>query len=105
MNDLISFIISKLSNPWVIIGFLGQILFFGRFVVQWIASEKQKKSVIPEAFWYFSLGGGILLLIYAISIKDLVFSLGSCLNLIIYARNIILIKKHDAISKSLHKNN
>ncbi len=83
----------KIFNPWVIIGFLGQILFFGRFVVQWIASEKQKQSVFPVAFWYFSLGGGVLILIYSISIGDIVFTAGSSLNLIIYVRNLVLIKK------------
>lgn len=86
----------KIFNPWVIIGFLGQILFFGRFVVQWIASEKKKQSVIPVEFWYFSLGGGILILIYSISIGDIVFTAGSSLNLIIYARNLVLIKRAKA---------
>ena len=83
----------KIFNPWVIIGFLGQILFFGRFVVQWIASEKKKQSVIPVEFWYFSLAGGVLILIYSISIGDIVFTAGSSLNLIIYLRNLMLIKK------------
>ena len=96
MQALLDKYADKIFNPWVIIGFLGQILFFGRFVVQWIASERKKQSVIPEAFWYFSLGGGILILIYSISIGDIVFTAGSSLNLIIYVRNLVLIKKAKA---------
>ncbi len=83
----------KILNPWIIVGFLGQLLFFGRFVVQWIASEKQKQSVIPVQFWYFSLAGGLLLLVYSISIGDIVFTAGSVLNLFIYIRNLVLIKR------------
>ncbi len=86
----------KIFNPWVIIGFIGQLLFFGRFVIQWIASERKGQSIIPVAFWYFSLGGGILLLIYSISIGDIVFTAGSFLNLFIYVRNLMLIKKRQS---------
>ena len=93
MQALIAKYADKIFNPWVIVGFVGQLLFFGRFVVQWIASERKKQSVIPEAFWYFSLAGGVLILIYSISIGDIVFTAGSSLNLIIYVRNIVLIKK------------
>ena len=93
MQDLIAKYADKIFNPWVIIGFMGQILFFGRFVVQWIASEKKKQSVIPVEFWYFSLAGGVLILIYSISIGDIVFTAGSSLNLIIYLRNLVLIRK------------
>ncbi|MES2528812.1 MAG: lipid-A-disaccharide synthase N-terminal domain-containing protein [Bdellovibrionota bacterium] len=99
MNEIIAKYAEKIFNPWVIIGFLGQILFFGRFVVQWIASEKQKQSVIPVAFWYFSLAGGILILIYSISIGDIVFTAGSSLNLIIYLRNLVLINKAKVASR------
>jgi lipid-A-disaccharide synthase-like uncharacterized protein len=92
-------IILKLKNPWVVIGFLGQFFFFGRFIVQWIASEKKGRSIIPTTFWYFSVIGGLLLLAYALSIGDIVFSLGSFLNLFIYFRNIVLIRKnkHESI--------
>jgi lipid-A-disaccharide synthase-like uncharacterized protein len=95
VNQTFSFILDKLSNPYVIIGFLGQLFFFGRFVVQWIVSEKKKQSHIPVTFWYLSIIGSLLLLVYAISIQDIVFSLGSVLNLFIYFRNLILIKKHE----------
>ena len=77
----------------MLIGLLGQGLFSMRFIVQWIASEKAGKSVIPFSFWLFSLGGSIFLLIYAIYRKDPVFILGQAPNLLIYSRNIWLIKK------------
>ncbi len=77
----------------MLIGLLGQGLFSMRFIVQWIASEKARKSVVPFSFWLFSLGGSIFLLIYAIYRKDPVFILGQAPNLLIYSRNIWLIKK------------
>lgn len=77
----------------MLIGLLGQGLFSMRFIVQWIASEKAGKSVVPFSFWLFSLGGSIFLLIYAIYRKDPVFILGQAPNLLIYSRNIWLIKK------------
>lgn len=73
---------------WLCVGFLGQALFFMRFFVQWLASEKQKKSVIPRAFWYFSLAGGVTLLSYAVYKKDPVFIVGQGTGLFIYLRNI-----------------
>lgn len=78
----------------MLIGLLGQGLFSMRFIVQWIASEKAGKSVVPFSFWLFSLGGSIFLLIYAIYRKDPVFILGQAPNLLIYSRNIWLIKKN-----------
>jgi len=75
------------------IGFAGQTLFFLRFFFQWIYSEKQKRSVIPEIFWYFSLGGGLLLLIYAILKQDIVFIVGQSTGSFIYLRNIYFLKK------------
>lgn len=88
-------ILIKLQSPWFLLGLLSQFLFFARFVVQWIASEKRKESYIPRQFWYFSLFGGLGLLVYSIHIKDPVFVLGCSLNLFIYIRNIILIKRKD----------
>ncbi len=78
---------------WLGIGFLAQFLFSMRFIVQWIASEKKKESIIPIYFWYFSLGGGILLLLYAIHRKDPVFILGQGMGVFIYIRNLMLIYK------------
>nr|WP_307776104.1 lipid-A-disaccharide synthase N-terminal domain-containing protein [uncultured Cetobacterium sp.] len=81
-------------NIFLLIGLIGQGLFSMRFIIQWIASEKAKKSVIPFSFWIFSLSGSILLLIYAIYRRDPVFILGQAPNVLIYSRNIYLIKKH-----------
>jgi lipid-A-disaccharide synthase-like uncharacterized protein len=76
---------------WLIIGFLGQALFSARFIVQWIKSEREKKSVFPIAFWYFSIGGGITLLAYAIYRQDPVFILGQATGLFIYFRNLYFV--------------
>ncbi|MEW6377533.1 MAG: lipid-A-disaccharide synthase N-terminal domain-containing protein [Thermodesulfobacteriota bacterium] len=76
---------------WVVFGFVGQIMFTMRFVVQWIASEKKKESVIPVTFWYFSLAGGLILLSYAIRRMDPVFIVAYLLNPIIYSRNLYFI--------------
>jgi lipid-A-disaccharide synthase-like uncharacterized protein len=76
---------------WLIIGFVGQALFFMRFLVQWVASERKGESVIPVAFWYFSMGGGVILLCYAIHIRDPIFILGQSAGALIYIRNLVLI--------------
>lgn len=78
---------------WLIFGFIAQGLFFLRFVIQWIASERKKESVFPLAFWYFSIVGTVLLAIYSFHRQDPVFFLGSVLNLFIYLRNLMLIYK------------
>jgi lipid-A-disaccharide synthase-like uncharacterized protein len=88
---LISQIITLIKDPWIIFGFAAQFVFFLRFVVQWLASEKRKESVIPVAFWYLSLGGTIMILIYSIRQKDIVFITASVLNALIYIRNLVLI--------------
>lgn len=81
------------KNVWLVIGFLGQGLFTARFLVQWIYSEKKRKSIIPTAFWYFSLGGGLTLLAYAIHRKDPVFIAGQATGIVVYMRNLTLISK------------
>ena len=81
------------GHIWLCIGFLGQGLFTMRFFVQWLASEKQKKSVIPTAFWYFSLAGGLTLFSYAIYRQDPVFIIGQGTGLFIYMRNLYFILK------------
>jgi len=86
---------------WLILGFLAQFFFFLRFFVQWIISEKKKKSVVPLAFWYLSLLGGSLLLIYSLHRKDPVFILGQAMGIVIYTRNLILIKR-ELKSKTLN---
>ena len=77
-----------IDGGWLAVGFLGQALFSARFIVQWLSSEKMKKSVIPSAFWYFSLVGGATLLAYAIHRRDPVFILGQAAGLFIYFRNL-----------------
>ena len=79
------------STIWLIIGFAGQAIFASRFIVQWLVSEKKGKSVIPIAFWYLSISGGLLLLTYAIWRKDPVFILGQSMGVFIYTRNLMLI--------------
>ena len=80
-------------QTWMLIGFLGQALFTGRFVVQWLYSEKNKRSMIPLAFWYFSIGGGLVLLLYALHRQDPVFIAGQAGGLVIYLRNLWLIHR------------
>lgn len=77
----------------VIFGFFAQFIFFLRFVVQWWESEKKGQSVVPPSFWYLSIIGTIMILIYSVIKKDIVFSVASSLNMLIYLRNISLIKK------------
>lgn len=78
-------------SGWVLLGFIAQFAFTMRFMVQWIASERARRSVVPAAFWFFSLVGGTLLLVYAIHRQDPVFIAGQALGLVIYVRNIWLI--------------
>jgi len=79
----------------LVIGFTGQTMFFMRFFVQWLYSEKHKRSLIPTAFWYFSLAGSSLLLTYAILKKDPVFIVGQSTGFIIYIRNLMLIRREN----------
>lgn len=79
------------ENIWLMVGFCGQLLFSMRFILQWLASERIKRSVIPHMFWYFSLAGGIVLFIYAIYRRDPVFILGQGAGIFIYLRNIYFI--------------
>ena len=78
---------------WIGIGFVGQFLFMMRFLWQWIQSERQKRSVIPIAFWYFSLAGGATLFAYAVYRRDPVFITGQMLGLTVYTRNLLLIRR------------
>jgi lipid-A-disaccharide synthase-like uncharacterized protein len=78
-------------NWWVLLGYAGQTLFAMRFIVQWVASERVGRSVIPMAFWFFSLGGGVLLFAYALYIRDPVFIIGQGLGLFVYLRNLYFV--------------
>jgi lipid-A-disaccharide synthase-like uncharacterized protein len=77
---------------WIAFGLTGQLLFTARFVVQWLSSEREKRSVVPRSFWYFSLGGSLMLLVYAIYKQDIVFTIGQSSGLFIYVRNLQLIR-------------
>ena len=83
----------KADYIWLGIGLLGQGIFSARFIVQWLVSEKEKRSVIPVAFWYLSLLGGITLLLYSIYKQDPVFILGQSTGVLIYSRNLFLIQR------------
>jgi lipid-A-disaccharide synthase-like uncharacterized protein len=81
-----------LKLSWVVlVGFFGQFMFTMRFIVQWIASERARKSVFPVAFWFFSIGGGLVSFGYALSIKDPVFILGQGFGVFVYARNLYFV--------------
>lgn len=85
---------------WLGVGLAGQALFFMRFLVQWIASERSRRSVVPRAFWYFSLGGGAVLFLYALHQHDLVFTIGQGTGLLIYGRNLMLLGSRDATPRA-----
>lgn len=81
------------DQVWLGVGLLGQAFFSMRFLVQWIATERRRKSVVPREFWYFSIGGGLTLLAYAIYRLDPVFILGQGAGLVIYTRNLYFIHR------------
>lgn len=76
---------------WLAIGFAGQALFASRFIIQWFRSEREGRSVIPVAFWYSSIAGGLVTLAYTIHLRSLPLSLGQASGLIVYSRNLYLI--------------
>lgn len=81
-----------ISSFWIAFGLLGQAMFSARFIVQWIYSERQRRSIIPIAFWYFSIAGGAILLSYAIWREDPVFIIGQAFGILIYLRNLYFIR-------------
>jgi lipid-A-disaccharide synthase-like uncharacterized protein len=85
------------EQVWVAIGLVGQALFSARFLLQWVASEKKKQSVVPTGFWYLSLAGAVTTLSYAIHRRDPVFILGYMPGLFIYARNLYFIHRNPSI--------
>ena len=98
--DTLKHFLDVLAQPMGLLGLLGQALFFSRFLVQWIASEKMGRSVVPLSFWYFSIGGGGLLLVYAFWRKDPVIVLGQAVGLFVYVRNLMLIHRRRAVVPS-----
>lgn len=83
-------------TPWVVLGLTGQLVFASRMMLQWIASERRGESIVPETFWWLSLLGGVLLLLYAIHRADPVFMLGQSTGVVVYARNLILLRRRAA---------
>jgi lipid-A-disaccharide synthase-like uncharacterized protein len=84
--------LDRIPNAWLAVGFLGQAMFSARFVVQWVASERRKTSVIPVAFWWLSIAGGVGLLSYALHRGDPVFIAGQAAGLVVYGRNLVLLR-------------
>ncbi|HEY0590837.1 MAG TPA: lipid-A-disaccharide synthase N-terminal domain-containing protein [Thermoanaerobaculia bacterium] len=82
---------------WIAFGFLGQAAFSARFLVQWLWSEKRRESFIPIYFWYFSLLGGLILTIYAVHRRDPVFTVGQAFGLLVYIRNLMLIRNQPKV--------
>ncbi|HEV3184769.1 MAG TPA: lipid-A-disaccharide synthase N-terminal domain-containing protein [Xanthobacteraceae bacterium] len=78
-------------DGWAVLGFLAQALFSARFLIQWIVSERARRSVIPVAFWWFSIAGGALLFVYSLHRRDPVFIIGQGGGLFIYIRNVMLV--------------
>ena len=85
-------------DMWVLIGFAAQILFSMRFFVQWVASERKGQSVIPISFWYISIAGSLVLLVYAVHRQDPVFTFGQAFGTFVYVRNLMLIHRRPASS-------
>lgn len=86
-------LLDRIPTGWLLLGLAGQTLFSARFLVQWVASERRGASIIPIVFWWFSLGGGALLLVYALHRRDPVFILGQGTGLVVYVRNLMLIRR------------
>jgi lipid-A-disaccharide synthase-like uncharacterized protein len=95
MHDILVFfgIDNATDLAWLIVGLFAQIMFSLRFILQWVSSEKEKRSVIPPAFWWFSLFGGLTLLAYGLHRREPVLILGQAMGIVIYARNIVLIHR------------
>ncbi len=100
MSELLSDVSAYFANltlvesVWLGIGFFGQSLFFSRWIVQWLASERKAESQIPQAFWYMSLAGGLIVLSYAVYRHDPVFIIGQGVGAFVYLRNLMLIRNH-----------
>jgi lipid-A-disaccharide synthase-like uncharacterized protein len=91
----------RLFSPiavWYVVGFLGQLAFGSRVFVQWLASERARRVIVPRAFWYLSLVGGVTLFAYAVHRRDPVFAVGQGLGLFVYARNLALDRAPAAVA-------
>jgi lipid-A-disaccharide synthase-like uncharacterized protein len=88
---------------WLAFGILAQLFFTARFLVQWISSERAGKSVIPMAFWFFSMGGGLMTLVYGVVKREPIIIIGQALSIVIYVRNIMLIVKERSARRAAAK--
>ena len=88
------------EHLWLAVGLLGQAFFSMRFLVQWIASERKGESIVPLSFWFFSLGGGLALLVYALYRHDPVFIIGQAAGLFVYSRNLYLIQRKGRVAEA-----
>jgi lipid-A-disaccharide synthase-like uncharacterized protein len=86
--------LEQIPFGWLVLGLVGQGMFSTRFLIQWIASERRKQSVVPIAFWWFSLAGGLCLLSYATFRADPIFILGQSAGMIVYLRNLVLLRRN-----------
>ena len=86
-------LIGRIPTGWLLFGLAGQFFFSARFLVQWVASERRRQSVVPTAFWWLSLAGGLALLAYSVHRRDPVFILGQLPGVVVYTRNLVLIRK------------
>ena len=88
------------EQVWLAVGFIGQAFFSMRFMVQWVASERKGESVVPVSFWFFSIGGGLTLFLYAVYRRDPVFMIGQGAGLFVYLRNLYLIQRKGRLAEA-----
>ncbi len=102
MHDWLARLFAHL-DAWFVLGIVGQVMFSGRFLVQWLVSEKHAKSIVPVAFWYLSIAGGICLMVYGLKRAEPIIILGQSFGLIVYARNLYFIhrEKRDAKAETI----
>ena len=95
--ELLTQIKTIFLDPWVLFGFLAQFVFFARFIVQWYVSERAGRVTVPKTFWYLSIAGALMILIYSIHRQDIVFIAGQLFALFIYIRNIMIESKWERL--------
>lgn len=93
MPDILRTFLEPLMHPIGILGLVGQCMFFSRFLLQWIVSERRGESHVPLGFWYLSLSGGIMVLIYGLWQREPIITLGQSVGILVYIRNLILIRR------------
>lgn len=102
MDAWLEKLVETFRDPWIMLGFFGQAMFFSRWIIQWYASEKRKQSYVPLSFWYVSLAGALMIMVYAFKKVDPVFIIGQLIGIVMYSRNIWLIKTHHSPAITTH---